>query len=205
MCDLILTTSVFCLYGLKEDNKQKSKKRKKKFFFIFSMSRPNIGLSTVHRLLDNSTGSHKVSKAAAELVVESVTSYLEKAGEAAAEHLKIAKRKTVTADVAKKVLANKCLGISDRDLMYIKGTTRGLPVAGTLRVFSQEGKSGKKKSSGLGFNTSEDAKKVIAAAAEAYIKYVGVQALRLAEIQDVNRKTIKERDIRAVLVGIPDN
>lgn len=175
------------------------------------MSRSNIGLATVHRLLTNASGGHKVSKAAASAAVEAVTAYLERAGEAAADHLKIANRKTVTADVAKKVLANKCVGISDRQMMYVKGNTRGFPVAGTLRVFSHEvdknvkkadGKVVKKKTSSLGFNTSEDAKKVIAAAAEAYVAYIGAQALTIANLMDINRKTIKERDIRAVISGI---
>lgn len=163
------------------------------------MSRPNIGLSTVHRLLVDVSSGHNVSKAAAETVVDSLVLYLENAGEAAAAHLKIANRKTVTVAVARKVLSDKCLGISESDLIYSKGKQRGLPVAGVVRAFSHEGKAGKKKSSGLGFNISADAKPLITAAAEAYVKRLGVKALDVSKLMDAERKTIKERDVKTVL------
>lgn len=163
------------------------------------MSRPNIGLSTVHRLLVEVSGGHNVSKAAAEMVVDSLVRYLENAGQAASDHLKIANRKTVTVAVARKVLSDKCFGISESDLIYSKGKQRGLPVAGAVRAFSHEGKAGKKKSSGLGFNISADAKPLITAAAEAYIKRVGIKALEVSKLMDSERKTVKDRDIKAVL------
>jgi histone H3/H4 len=165
------------------------------------MSRPNIGKSTVHRLLISASGGSRVSDAAAEAAAAAVERYLEKAGQAAADHLKIAKRKTVTRDVAETVLVNACSGITANSLQYRQGEKRGLPVAGVLRVFSHEGKKGK-KSTGLGFNVSDEAKKMIAGGAESFIEQLGKRARIVSKEMDKDRATVKDRDIRVALLGM---
>lgn len=166
--------------------------------------RPPIGKSTVHRLLLQAASGGRVSEDAASAAQKAVGEYLEKAGRAAAEHLKVAKRNTVNKDLARQVLVNKCIGVSESDLSYTKGERRGVSVAGVLRVFSHEGKSGK-KASGLGFNISEEAKGMIAGAAEAFIDRLGKRARQVmvesaTKVDDV-RATIKARDVRIALMG----
>ena len=102
-------------------------------FWLINMSRPNIGKSTVHRLLLQSAPGGRVSESAAEEAQKAVVEYLEKAGQAAAEHLAIAKRKTVNKDIAEKVLSNTCMGVTKSALKYTQGEQRGLAVAGCVR------------------------------------------------------------------------
>ena len=170
-------------------------------FLLFNMSRPNIGKSTVHRLLQIASGGSPVAAKAAEEAQAAVERYLEKAGQAAKDRLDIARRKTVTREIAEAVLTNSCAGIMANSFRYVKGNVRGLPVAGVLRVFSHEGKSGR-KALGLGFNISEDAKKMIAGAAEAFIEQLGKRARQVSQEFDKNRLTIKDRDVRVAIMGM---
>ena len=169
------------------------------------MSRRNIGKSTVHRLLLQSAPGGRVSDDAAEEAQKSVVEYLEKAGQAAADHLAIAKRKTVNKDIAEKVLMNGCMGVTKSALKYTQGEQRGLAVAGCVRAFSHEGKKGK-KSSGLGFNISDEAKKMIAAGAEAFVDQLGKRArqvvVEMTTKKEDPRSTIKGRDIRVALLAM---
>jgi histone H3/H4 len=170
-------------------------------FLLINMSRPNIGKSTVHRLLGYASGGARVSDAAADAAVDAVVEYLEKAGARAKKHLDIAKRKTVTKAVAEEVLVSACAGITAASLGHRKGEKRGLPVAGVIRTFSHEGKGGK-KSSGLGLNISEEAKKMIAGAAESFVEQLGKRARMISEKMDKDRSTVKARDIEVALMGM---
>lgn len=162
------------------------------------MSRPDIGPSTVHRLLTNATNM-RVSSEAANAAREALIRFLRKAGQSASDRLKIAKRKTVNREVAEAVLVNECIGLNSVSLKYSKGGQRGLPLAGVRRVFSHEGTSGK-KSTGLGFNISKDAEKMVVAAAESFLDLLGKRARLIVTQMDKDRITVKARDVNIALI-----
>jgi len=158
------------------------------------MSRPDIGKSTVHRLLTKSAGGSRVADEAAEAVLAALMVYIQSAGEKAQERLKIAKRKTVTEADAVEVFSSACLGIGRGSLRYNKLATRGIPVAGAERVF----KSAMNKDS----RTSDAVKGIIAAAAEAFVAAIGSRAKQVTDlVTKGTRNTIKARDVNAALAG----
>jgi len=155
-------------------------------------SRDDIGLATCKRLL--ATGSNisdvRTSAIAATEAQKAVTSMLQLYGSKAAAVLKQKKTKTVTLSTLEYLFSGNCLGISRVDLSSAprKGKgQRGVPLAGVERIFREMLESDGR--------ITEDAKKALVGAAEAYLHTLGKNAGLMA--QAGRRKTIQGSDVLA--------
>jgi histone H3/H4 len=149
--------------------------------------RDSIGLAPCHReLAAGAFEDARVSKLAAKAAKKAVKELLARAARDLAERASLMKRKTVSAEMVEAVLVGKCEGITRSDLIKgHKDKKRGLSQAGVVRTV--------KKHTDL--NISEDAKKALVGAAEAYLRSLGQRAGMLARAG--KRSTLLENDVKS--------
>ena len=157
------------------------------------MPREDIGPATCRRVLHAGLVARipdgRVSAEAVEDTHDLVTKFIKTIAVAVEKQLKIKKAKTVTAEMIEDVVSNCAYNIKAADLMAVKGEHRNFPVAGTVRVLHSN------MSEGL--RVSDDAKKMLAAACDSYVRKIGFRAGLIAE--SAKRKTVLRNDVRAAI------
>lgn len=157
------------------------------------MPRDDIGLATCKRLL--SAGSEisdvRTSAAAAEEAQKAVKHILYEAATEAAKLIKIKGTKTVTLEIITACFSKgACIGVHERNLSSAprKGKgQRGVSLAGVDRVFREKLANDSR--------ITEDAKKALVGAAEAYLHALGRNSGLM--VKAAKRKTIHAADILA--------
>lgn len=155
-------------------------------------AKDDIGLATCKRLLSNGAIMKDVRTAAsaAEEAQKALTSFLHTYGAKASAFLKEKKTKTVTLGTLEYLFAGNCYGVSTADLSSAprKGKgQRGIPLARVERIF-REKLAGDSR-------ITEDAKKALVGASEAYLKNLGKTSSLMA--QAAKRRTIQAADVLA--------
>lgn len=172
----------------------------KNVFFVFPSvnmaarrKRDDIGLATCKRLILQ--GSSKADRITEDAVIESrkaVKSFLKEVGRSSSRILRMKGSKTVSQDVLEAVFLDsmRCYGVKSSDLSSAPRSgqgQRGLPLEGVVRVV--------KKSLEAGDRISDEAKKALVGAAEAYLKALGANSNLM--VQAGRRQTIQAADILA--------
>lgn len=145
--------------------------------------RDAIGLAPCHRLVKEGAGKLRVAEDSSKAAKKAVKAYLKHVAEDCLKHAQQLGKKTVTIDMVVHAATKQCSGVSDGAVRMGHVGERGLSKAGVVRQFQKHCK----------LRVTDDAKKGLLAAAEAYTKSLGVRGAML--VSSAGRKTVLARDL----------
>lgn len=153
--------------------------------------RDAIGKASCHRLLSEGSqgGVDRVSADAAKEARAALKSLLKQVSADCAQYCVDSKRQTINLAAVERAVVGKCYGIKKADLLSHghKADHRGLAEAGVVRVV--------KKAAGGKLRVSDEAKKALVGAGEAYLRALGQRGSMLARAG--GRKTLLENDVKS--------
>lgn len=145
--------------------------------------RDAIALAPCHRLVKEGAGKLRVAEDSGKAAKKAVKSYLKHVAEDCLKHAQSHAKKTINLDMVVHAATKQCSGVSESAVRAGHVGERGLSKAGVVRQFQKACK----------LRVTDEAKKGLLAAAEAYVKALGMRAAMI--VSAANRKTVLDRDL----------
>lgn len=147
--------------------------------------RDAIGLAPCHRLVKAGAGKLRVAEDSAKSAKKAVKGFLKRVADDAVKHAHQAGKKTINLDMVIHAATKQCSGVTEASIRSGHVGERGLSQAGVVRQFQKTANK---------MRMTDEAKKGLLAAAEAYCMSLGKRAAMIVDA--AGRKTVLDRDLK---------